>query len=121
MRRTLRVYQCRWEKSEWVVAATSRAVAAELIGMPLHQMNEYGQLCTHVVARALALSGPGSVWCRRRCKDPWVMAAPPEIASHGSEGFTPGAEHPLTGGASADACGDPDAPSARAAAPPSAR
>lgn len=47
MRRTLKVYQCRWEQYEWVVAASSKSIAAQLIGMPLHQMQEYGQLSTH--------------------------------------------------------------------------
>lgn len=42
MRRTLKVYQCRWEQYEWVVACSSKSIAAQLAGMPLHQMQEYG-------------------------------------------------------------------------------
>lgn len=79
MRRTLRVYQCRWQQYEWVVAASSKSIAAQLIGMPLHPMQEYGQLSTHQVARALAMSAPGSVWRRERPIEPWSLAMPPSM------------------------------------------
>jgi hypothetical protein len=80
MRRSLKVYQCYWEGYEWVVASTSKSIAAQLIGMPLHQMREYGQLSTHAVARVLALSAPGSVWRRARAMDEWCLAMPPSLA-----------------------------------------
>jgi hypothetical protein len=79
MRRSLRVYQCRWEGFEWVVAASSRSIAAQLIGMPLHPMKEFGQLSTYQVARALAMSAPGSVWRRENSTDPWSLAMPPTM------------------------------------------
>lgn len=79
MRRMLRVYQCRWQQCEWVVAASSKSIAAQLIGMPLHPMQEYGQLSTHQVARALALSAPGAVWRRECPMDPWSLALPPSM------------------------------------------
>lgn len=79
MRRSLRVYQCRWQQFEWVVAASSKSIAAHLIGIPLHQMKEYGQLSTHQVARALAMSAPGSVWRRQCSTDPWSLAMPPSM------------------------------------------
>jgi hypothetical protein len=79
MRRTLKVYQCRWQQYEWVVAASSKSMAAQLIGMPLHPMQEYGQQSTHEVARVLAMSAPGSVWRRKCPMDPWSLAMPPSM------------------------------------------
>jgi hypothetical protein len=79
MRRSLKVYQCRWQNYDWIVAASSKSIAAHLVGMPLHQMQEYGQLSTHQVARALALSAPGAVWRRECPMDPWSLAMPPSM------------------------------------------
>lgn len=79
MRRSPRVYQCRWEGYEWVVAASSKSIAAQLIGMPLHPMKEFGQLSTHRVARALALNAPGSVWRRHSPMDLWSLAMQPSM------------------------------------------
>jgi len=82
MRRSLKVYQCWWQQYGWVVAASSKSIAAHLIGMPLHPMQEYGQLSTHEVVRALALSAPGSVWRRERPMEPWSLAMPPSMNPH---------------------------------------
>lgn len=82
MRRSLKVYQCRWQNYDWIVAASSKSIAAQLVGMPLHQMQEYGQPSTHHVARALALSAPGSVWRREKSMDPWSLAMPPSSDIH---------------------------------------
>jgi hypothetical protein len=79
MRRKIRVYQCRWQQYEWVVAASSKSIAAHLIGMPLRSMREYGQLSTHYVAIALAMSAPGAVWRRMRSTDPWSLVMPPSM------------------------------------------
>jgi hypothetical protein len=76
MPRAVEVYQCSWDNYEWVVAATSKVHAADLIGMNRHEMKVYGHVCSQRVARAYALSAPGSVWRRRSWFYPWKQVRP---------------------------------------------
>lgn len=82
-RRAMRVYQCTWDGAEWVVAATSKDNAARLIGMPVHQMSEYGQICHHRTVRELALAWPALPWWRQSWSDPWKMASHEQIQASG--------------------------------------
>lgn len=76
MPRAVEVYQCSWDDYEWVVAATSKVQAADLIGMNRHEMKVYGHVCTQRVARAYALSAPGCTWRRRSWFYPWKQVRP---------------------------------------------
>lgn len=75
----LKVYGCNEDgRYRAIVAATSQKAAAELIGISVNHLREYGSQTGNAKEIEIAMRRPGMVWRRHMSRPhyPWELGAP---------------------------------------------